>query len=412
MTQDQSRVLSPDAIRAAFPALTRVHHDQPVAYFDGPGGTQVPTAVITAMTDYLAHHNANTHWNYPTSHETDQLLADSRQAVAELLNARAAEVVFGPNMTTLTFHLSRGLGRGWAAGDRIVVTELDHHGNVGPWEQIARDRDLVVDRVPFNVADGTLDPARVIAAMTNQTRLVAVGWASNALGTINDVAPICRAAAERGVLSFVDAVHSAPHLLPDVQALGCDFLGCSPYKFYGPHLGVLYGKASLLATIDTPKLRPVSDQAPDRLETGTQNHEGIVGTRAAIDFMASIAPRATRRASLEAAYGVLHHRGRELFAAMWAGLAGIPRVTRFGVGPGGHRTPTVGFVVAGVGSSEVARRLAERAVFVSHGDFYAATVVERLGLGEEGLVRAGCACYTTDSEVNRLVDAVREIAGQ
>ena len=269
---------STEEIRALFPALRRTHGGRPVAYFDGPGGSQVPQAVIDAMADYLANHNANTHWNYPSSAETDAIVWGGRVAVADFLNAAPNEVVFGPNMTTLTFHLARALGRGMSAGDEVVVTELDHHGNVGPWEAVARERGVTLRRIPFDLSDGTLDPGRVIDAIGPRTRLVAVGGASNALGTVNDVGAVCRAARERGVLSFVDAVHYAPHVLPDVQTLGCDFLGCSPYKFHGPHMGVLFGRHELLAGLDVPKLAPAPEQAPERLETGTQNHEGIAGT--------------------------------------------------------------------------------------------------------------------------------------
>ena len=402
-------IRSVEEIRAQFPALRRVHQGRPVAYFDGPGGSQVPQGVIDAMADYLAHHNANTHWNYPSSQETDGILAGARAKVANFLNALPTEVAFGPNMTTLTFHLARALGRGMTAGDELVVTELDHHGNVGPWEAIARERNLTLRRVPFRLEDGTLDPAQVIGALGPRTRVVAIGGASNALGTVNDVAPVCAVARERGIVSFVDAVHYAPHVLPDVRALGCDFLGCSPYKFHGPHMGVLYGRHDRIVALDVPKLVPAPNEAPERLETGTQNHEGIAGTGAAIDFLAWIAPRATRRASLEAAFQELHDRGTALFRRLWDGLGALPAVRRFGPGPDRPRTPTLGFVVTGVPSSVVATYLASKAIWVSHGDFYAATVVERLGLGEEGLVRAGAACYTTAAEVDRLVAAVDEV---
>ena len=396
-------------IRGQFRALDRHHRGLPVAYFDGPGGTQVPEPVVDAMADYLRHHNANTHWNYPTSRETDRLIAESRQAVADFLNARPEEVAFGLNMTTLTFHLARGLVRGWKAGDEIIVTELDHQGNVGPWEAIARDAGLGLVRIPFRVEDGSLDLDRLVQSIGPKTRLVAVGWASNALGTITDVRVACQAAQARGVVSFVDAVHSAPHLLPDVVAIGCDYLGCSPYKFYGPHMGVLYGRHTLIEALDIPKLVPAPNASPERLETGTQNHEGIVGSRAAIDFLAAVSPAGDRRASLAAAYQVLHQRGMALFRRLWDGLGAVRGVRRFGPGPDGSRTPTLGFVVDGVRSSEVARRLADEAVFVSHGDFYATTVVERLGLGEEGLVRAGSACYTTEEEIDRLVAGVERL---
>lgn len=405
-------IRSTEEIRARFPALRRVHEGRPVAYFDGPGGSQVPQQVIDAMADYLAHHNANTHWNYPASRETDEIIAGARQAVADFLNAGPAEVAFGPNMTTLTFHLARALGRGMSSGDELVVTELDHHGNVGPWEAIARERGLGLRRVPFRIDDGTLDLGQVIEMLGPRTRVVAIGGASNALGTVNDVATVCAAAREKGIVSFVDAVHSAAHVLPDVQAIGCDFLACSPYKFYGPHMGLLYGRHDRFTTLDVPKLTPAPNQAPERIETGTQNHEGIAGTGAAIDFLTWIAPRADRRASLVAAFDALHTRGVVLFQRLWDGLGAIPGVHRFGPGPDRPRTPTLGFVVAGVPSSAVATHLADQAIWVSHGDFYATTVVERLGLGEEGLVRAGAACYTTADEVDRLVAAVAEASGQ
>jgi len=402
-------VKSVEQIRSEFPALNRRISGRPVGYFDGPGGTQVPECVIAAMAEYLRHHNANTHWNYPTSAETDALIGEARQAVADFLNGRPEEVVFGPNMTTLTFHLARGLARGWLAGDEVVVTELDHHGNVGPWEAVALERALALRRIPFRVVDGTLDLGRLIDAIGPRTRLVAVGAASNALGTVTDVTAVCAAARERGAISFVDAVHSAPHVLPDVQAIGCDYLACSPYKFYGPHHGILWGRQPLLDAVDVPKVRPAPDTAPERLETGTQSHEAIAGTRAAIDFLASIAPRGTRRESLVAAYQVLDERGRRLFTRLWEGVGQIGSIRRFGPPPDRLRTPTLGFVMTGIASSQVARLLAGRGLFLSHGDFFAATVVERLGLGAEGLVRAGAACYTTDGEVDALLAALAEL---
>jgi cysteine desulfurase family protein (TIGR01976 family) len=400
--------LTVQQIRAAFPALGRRIEGRTIAFFDGPGGTQVPEAVVAAMADYLRFHNANTHWNYPTSQETDRLLAEAREAVADFLNAAPDEVAFGPNMTTLTFHLSRGLARSWSAGDEIVTTELDHHGNVGPWQQIARDRSLGLKRVPFRLSDGTLDPERVLAAIGPRTRIVAVGWASNALGSLTDVATICRAARERGVLSFVDAVHSAPHVLPDVRALDCDFLACSPYKFYGPHQGVLYASRARLGAVDIPKLEPAPNEGPERLETGTQIHEGICGTRAAIDFLASIAPAAGRRSSLEQSYRVLRERSDRLFRRLWDGIGAVPGVRRYGPEPTRPRTPTIAFTIDGAASSRIATRLSELGVFLSHGDFYAATVVDRYELGSEGLIRAGCACYTDDEDVDRLLAGLAE----
>jgi cysteine desulfurase family protein (TIGR01976 family) len=405
---------TPAEIRARFPALARRHAGHPVAYFDGPGGTQVPQAVVDAMADYLLHHNANTHWRYPTSEETDRLLAGAREALADLLGATPAEIVFGANMTTLTFHLGRALGRGWSAGDEIVVTELDHHANVAPWQALARERGVILRSVPVVPETGELDWAALGRLLSPRTRLLAIGAASNALGTINDVTRACALARGVGALSFVDAVHYTPHALVDVQAIGCDFLACSAYKFYGPHVGILYGRRDRLETLDAPKLAPAPDTAPERLETGTLNHEGIVGAAAAVEFLTSLAGDGTRggtrRDRLGRALGALHERGQELVARLWRGLEGLEHVRLYGPSPGRPRTPTVAFTVQGRTSDDVATALAAAGVFVSNGDFYATTVVERLGLSASGLVRAGCACYTTTDEVDRLVEGVRRLA--
>jgi cysteine desulfurase family protein (TIGR01976 family) len=398
-----------DAIRSHFPALVRQHGGRAVAYFDGPGGTQVPRAVVDAMRDYLFLHNANTHWNYPSSAETDAAIDAARSTVADFLNARPEEIVFGNNMTTLTFHLGRALGRLWGPGDEIVVTELDHHANVAPWHALERERGVSIVPVPFDVETGELEWAALEAAISRRTRLVAIGAASNALGTISDVRAAARLAHDAGALVFVDAVHLAAHAPIDVQDIECDFLACSSYKFYGPHAGLLFGKAERLAALDVPKLDPAPDTIPERLETGTQNHEGIVGTGAAVDFLASLGTGTTRRERLQTAMAGLHARGDALVRQMWAGLSAIESVQCHGPVPGRPRTPTVAFTVDGVPSETVAGELARRGVFVSHGDFYASTVIERLGFAAEGVVRAGCACYTTGDEVARLVEGVREV---
>jgi cysteine desulfurase family protein (TIGR01976 family) len=403
-------ILPPDAIRAQFPALSRTHGGFPVAYFDGPGGTQVPRGVVEAMTDYLYHHNANTHWAYPSSEETDRLLQDAREVLAAFLNGTASEIVFGANMTTLTFHLSRGLGMAWGPGDEIVVTDLDHHANRAPWERLALERGVTVRLAPFDPSTGELDWEVLQQVITDRTRLVAIGAASNALGTVNDVTRACRIARDRGALSFVDAVHYAAHALVDVQAIGCDFLACSPYKFYGPHMGVLWGREELLAEVPVPRLAPASDAAPERLETGTLSHEGMVGSAAAVEFLAEIAPgRLSTRLALEDAMAELHRRGHELFERLWDGLGTVPGVVRYGPPPSRPRTPTLGFTLKGHAAEAVARHLVTRGVFCSHGDFYAQGVVDRLGLAETGLVRAGIVCYTTAEEVDRLVRGVAEL---
>lgn len=397
-------------IRAQFPALARQHEGHAVAYFDGPGGTQVPQRVVDAMADYLLHHNANTHWAYPTSAETDALILGAREALADFLNACPREIAFANNMTTGTFHLARALGRGWGAGDEIVITDLDHHANVAPWRALERERGITIRRVDVDLAKGQLDRASLKASLSPRTKLLAIGAGSNALGTINDVAEAARLAHAVGALVFVDAVHYAPHALVDVKAMDCDFLGCSAYKFYGPHVGVIYGKEPLLQALDVPKLAPAPDEAPDRMETGTQNHEGIVGAGAAVDFLASIGTGPTRRARLVSAFHALHEAGMAHFTRLWDGLGAIPGVTRFGPPPDQPRTPTIAFTVKGHTSEDVTRALVKRGVFTSHGDFYAATIVERLGLSAPGLVRAGAACYTSADEVERLIAGVREIA--
>jgi len=403
-------VASVETIRARFPALDRVHRGHPVAYFDGPGGTQVPAPVVDAMADYLYHHNANTHWAYPSSVETDRLIEEARAAVADFLNASADEIAFGLNMTTLTFHLGRALGREWTAGDEVIVTELDHHANLAPWQALARERGIVLRTVPLRTEDGTLDLSSLPALFGPRTRLLALGAASNVLGTVNDVAAACARARQAGVLSFVDAVHAAPHLLTDVRAAGCDFLACSAYKFYGPHVGILWGRRERIEALDLPRLIPVPDTAPERLETGTQNHEGIIGAGAAVEFLASLGSGATRRARLASAYAELHRRGRDLFNALWDGLRGERRIRLYGPPPDAPRTPTVSLTIEGTRAEAVARALAERGLFLSHGDFYAPTVLERYGRLEEGFVRAGCACYTTGDEVARLVEELRRLS--
>jgi cysteine desulfurase family protein (TIGR01976 family) len=404
-------VASTEVIRGYFPALEREHAGRPVAYFDGPGGTQVPRQVVDSMSDYLLNHNANTHWNYPTSAETDAALAHARQVFADFFNASAQEVSFGNNMTTITFHVSRALGRTWGHGDEIVVTELDHHANVAPWRALTRERGITIRAVPFNIETGELVWEELESAITPRTRLVAIGAASNALGTINPIKRVSDLAHSQGALCFVDAVHFAAHELIDVKAMDCDFLVCSPYKFYGPHAGVMYTRGDVLAALDVPKLDPAPNEIPDRIETGTQNHEGIVGSAAGVEFLASLASGETRRERVVAVMRELHRRGQELVSRLWAGLEGIKSVTCYGPLPGQPRTPTISFSVSGKKSAQVAKGLASEAIFASNGNFYAATVIERLGFAGVGLIRAGCACYTTEEEVDRLIQAVGKAAG-
>lgn len=419
------KATSMDAIRAQFPALQRLHGGQPVAYFDGPGGTQVPASVPAAITDYLLNHNANAHWAFPSSAETDAIVLAAREAFADFLNCAPQEVVFGANMTTLTFHLARAIGRGLQAGDEVVVTDLDHHANRAPWQAIAKERGLVLRSVRLDTATGELDWKDFAQQVTNRTRLVAVGAASNALGTVNDVKRAVALAKRVGALIFVDAVAYAPHALVDVQDWGCDFLACSAYKFYGPHVGVLYGKQALLEALDVPKLEPAPDTAPDRFETGTANFEGIAGAAAAVNFLASLGGVAgqeggsqlavsgsARRQRLATAFAQLHAHAAPLFAELWDGLAAIPGLRLFGPAPQAARIPTLSFTLASVPAETLSRQLAATGLFASSGNFYAATVAQRYGQEAEGFLRIGLSCYSTHSEITRLVQAVRAISIQ
>jgi len=412
-TVREGRVADTTEIRSHFPAMQRKHRGQPVAYLDGPGGTQVPRAVVERMSEYLYHHNANTHWRYPTSAETDALILEARQSLADFVNGAPDEIAFGANMTTLTFHVARALGRGWEKDrDEIVVTELDHHANIAPWRALERERGVRVVVARMRAEDGTLDMDDLERKVSARTRLLAIGAASNALGTMSDLSGPIAAAKSHKALVFVDAVHYAPHALVDVKALGCDLLACSAYKFYGPHIGMLWGKRELLERLDVPRLEPAPNESPERLETGTLSHEGIVGAGAAVDYLASLTREGdgNRRTALATTLHELHERGKTLFRTLWSGLGEIRGVRRFGLGPDHRRTPTLTFRVGGMSSDDVAVALAEQGLFVSHGDFYAATVIERLGVGPDGVVRVGCSAYTNADEIERVIRAVSDLA--
>ena len=406
------RVVNLANLRSHFPALERKHNGYPVAYFDGPGGTQVPREVADAISDYLLHHNANTHWQYPTSQETDAMIAESRRALADFLNAAPDEIAFGANMTTLTFHLARALAREWKSGDEVVITELDHHANVAPWRALEREKGIVVRTARMDPKTGTLDLDDVSRQFNSRTKLLAVGAASNALGTISQVHTLGQRAHERGIEVFVDAVHFAPHQPVDVRILDCDYLACSAYKFYGPHIGILYGKKDRFEALDFPRLDPAPQDAPERAETGTQNHEGIIGAGAVVNFLASFTQGAeNRRAALGGFFSTIHLQGAAQVKQLWTGLSAIDRVTLYGPIPDTHpRTPTVAFTLRGMSTDDVARALAKKAIFVSNGDFYATTVIERIGQAADGVVRVGCSCYTTTEEIDRLLEGVRELS--
>jgi cysteine desulfurase family protein (TIGR01976 family) len=405
--------MDPNRIRQDFPVFAREIAGKPIAFFDGPGGSQVPRQVADAVAEYLTLHNANTHGLFATSDETDAIIDGARAAMADFVGGSPGEIVFGANMTTLTLHLSRSLGREWGEGDEVVVTALDHQANVAPWRMMAEDAGMTVRVVPFDAETLQLDYAALESLLSSRTRLLAIGAASNAVGTINDVRRAAEMARAAGALTFVDAVHYAPHRRVDVEELGCDFLACSAYKFFGPHAGVLWGRRELLERFHPYRLPPAPAEAPGRWETGTQNHEAIAGIAAAVEWIASIAGdgAGSRREALRRSYEALHEHESSLFRCLEDGLRALPGVAFHGAARGRPRTPTAAFTVEGVSPDEVARRLGREGVFVWNGDFYATTVCDTLGLSDcGGLVRAGIAPYTTEDDVARLVDGVGRIS--
>ncbi len=402
-------------VRPAFPALRRSFGGHPIAYFDGPGGTQVPQRVVDAIADYLLNHNANDGWAYATSVETDQGLQRARATVAAFLNATPNEVVFGANMTTLTFHLARAIGRSLVPGDEIVVTDLDHHANVDPWVALARDYGATIRRVPLRDGRPELDLDAYRTILSSRTKLVAVGLSSNAFGTINPVAAMVADAHRVGALAFVDAVHAAAHGALDVRMLDADLLAFSAYKVYGPHVGVAYVRDALLDRLEVPKLAPQADDGAKRAESGTINFEGIAGTAAALDYIADLDDdaHASFRDRVVRAMRVLASEEQDVFRTLVAGLRAIDGVTTYEPQTGVPRHPTIAFSVRGLGADDVSRALGDaHGVFVSHGNFYAATAVAQVApavADTGGVIRAGIAMYTTPDDVQRLLNGVASL---
>lgn len=408
--------LDVQALRDRFPALAQLHAGRPLTFFDGPGGTQVPDVVIDAVADYYRQANANHGGAFATSRRSDEIVEAAHDALADLLGVSSGELTVGPNMTTLTFHLSRSISRAFTPGDEIVVTGLDHSANVDPWLAAAEDRGLVVRWWEPDLADCTLRLDGLAALLTDRTRLVAVGWASNAVGTINPIPEIAELAHDAGAWVYVDAVHAAPHLALDARAVGADFVAASVYKFFGPHLGIVYGRQELLDRLTPYKVRP----AEHRFETGTGDFEGQAGALAAIGYledvgrMAGAPPAASRRERLMAGMGAIRATELALYSRLDAGLAAIPGVRRYGIVEPDRftdRTPTAAITVAGRRADEVARRLGAAGIAVWDGDFYATGLIERLGLVDQGgLVRIGLTHYNTAAEVDAALAAVRQIA--
>lgn len=406
-----------DLLRNQFPSLNRPTPDGAVpVFFDNPAGTQVPGMVLAAVGGYYIHNNANSGGVFATSIASDAMVQTTRERTAAFLNAASAdEIVFGQNMTTLNFALSRAIAQTLSAGDEIVVTRMDHDANISPWLRIAEDRGLTVRWVDVNTDDCTLDMQGLADALNPRTKVVATVYASNAVGTINPIAQIAQMAHAVGAIHVVDAVQAAPHILIDVQALGCDFLMCSAYKFFGPHLGILWGRYDLLASLPAYKVRPAHDAPPDRWETGTPAFELIAGLGATLDYLSSLAGTAdgvVTRQSLQLALGRIGEHERDLITHLIDMLQTVPGLRVAGItDPARYaeRVPTVVFTKDGYTSTQVAGRLAEQAIYVWDGNYYAVEVVKRLGHGEDGMVRVGVVHYNTHQEIDRLEAALKAL---
>jgi cysteine desulfurase family protein (TIGR01976 family) len=401
------RTFDVQAVRKQFPALGRTHNGRGVVYFDGPGGSQVARRAIDAMSGYMERGGANLHGVFPTSTETEEILSDTREAAADFLGAAPDEIAFGANMTTLTFAISRAVARKWDADSEIVVTELDHRANVDPWLIAAQEKGAKVRWVRVDPETLTLDQDDLETNINEKTRLVAVGLASNAVGTVNDVAAVAELAHGVGAVVAVDAVHAAPHIPVDRDAIGADVITCSSYKFFGPHVGMTAIKRDLFEGLRVHRLEPAPAHIPDKLETGTQNHEGIAGVRGAIDFIASLGEGSSRPEKLVNAMRAVEEYEVDLASRFRAGLHDLSGLKLYAAPDGVRKTPTIAFRVEGYSTDEVCARMLEHGFFVAAGDFYASTLAEKLGIRDSGgFVRAGLAPYNTQEEIERFIEAL------
>lgn len=400
-----------EQVRKQFPALERIYKDKAAAYFDGPGGSQVVLPAITAISDYMMRGGANLHGTFPSSWETEQVINEAREAVADLLNVQANEVAFGSNMTTLTIAIANALGKQFKEGDEIVVTEMDHRANVDPWIMMAEDRGLTVRWIPVDKENLTLDMSRIDSLINEKTKVVALGMASNAIGTIVDMAPAVKRAREVGALVAADAVHAAPHIPIDRDELDIDILLCSVYKFFGPHIGIAAIRERVFENLEPYKLTTSPSYYPDKLETGTQNHEGIAGIRPAIEFFSSFGQGETRREKIVSGFHVIEEYENGLAERLRSGLSAIDKITLWQAADEVPKTPTIAFQVAGFDPSEVCVFLAEEhSIFTAAGHFYASTLGEVLDVNRTGgWVRAGLAPYNTEEEVERFIAAIASL---
>ncbi|MCF2862550.1 cysteine desulfurase-like protein [Pseudoalteromonas sp. Cnat2-41] len=399
-------------LRQQFPALMQQVDGQSPIFFDGPGGAQVPQSVLDAMSSYLGHYNANLGGAFFSSDKTVAVMSAARQAVADLLNSPSPEqIVFGANMTSLTFSFSRALSRDWQASDEIIVTNADHYSNVSSWVQAAEDKGARVHALRVNEQDCTLDMAYFEQLLNDNTKLVAVTYASNTTGSINDIKRIIELAHQHGALVYVDAVHYAPHELIDVQALDCDFLACSAYKFFGPHVGIVYGKRAHLEHFTPYKVAPAKDVVPGRWETGTQSFEGLAGVTAAIDYIASLSgldASTPRRQRLQVAFANSKEHEMALSRHFLTRLAEFPQITLYGISDVERvqqRTPTFALTIAGFEPRQISEFLGQHHLCVWDGNFYAQGLCEQLGVMDKGgVVRIGCMHYNSIAEIDRLFE--------
>lgn len=454
-TTEAVRTLDLTYVRAQFPSFAQTINGHPAMFFDGPGGTQVPQRVIDAISDYLRSDNSNSGGNYPTARRTDAMIAAARVAMADFFRCADDEIVFGQNMTALTFAFSRAIGRELSRADEIVVTRLDHDANVSPWLAMAEDRGVTVRWAEIHDEDCTLDMDDLASKINPQTKLVAIGYASNAVGTINPVKQIVQLAHNVGALAFVDAVHYAPHGLIDVAALDCDFLVCSTYKFFGPHMGVLFGKREHLKRLRPYKVRPLTDTIPFRWEFGTLNHECIAGITACVDYIADLGRQhetyrdgrlggqssearlssdhvatgaspvsrakrdavPTRRAAIESAYAITHEHERTLMERMMTGLQQIPHLKIYGITDPARFAARCATLAIRIEDGDprhsplqLANQLGERGFFTWDGNYYAINLTEHLGVEKTGgFLRIGLVHYNTLEEIERFLAALREI---
>lgn len=410
-------------IRNLFPALDRLHGARPLVYLDGPAGTQVPRSVADRIHECMIHHNANRAGKFITSGEVDDLMEQAHRTVADLLQVEdPSSIVFGPNMTTLTLAFSRALSRTWSPGDEVIVSKLDHDANYTPWVLAAKDAGVSVRTIELHAQDATLDLDSLESQLSSRTKLVALTAASNAVGSLTDIPAIATMVHKVGAELFVDAVHYAPHRRIDVRKWDCDYLVCSAYKFFGPHIGILYGRSERMQSLEPYKLRPSPDKIPGRWMTGTQNHACIAGVTAAVDYLASLASdmvlepeKRSRLELLDAAFEWIEHVETKLIERLILGLQRIRGVRIYGITDTQRfkfRAPTVAFCLDRFDSLAVATKLGQAGICAWHGNYYALPLTLALGTEPQGMVRLGCMHYNTFEEIDYTLEEISKLAAQ